>query len=445
MNILIIGQTTLHWGRMEFGNIGNYYIIEPFIRELHRVFPNAAIKTTLQMSERFCLEEDIQVIPMELYYGFNDNDLSNALKEIRLVDEYVDKGIFTETTPYIDEVMNADIVIDLSGDIWGDNANFLGKDRFEVGLYKDMVAQKLGKPTFMLAGSPGPFNNERTKALAKKIFRNFSLVTNREPLSTELLKQEGFDMTNVKNLACPAFLFEPAKNGEIGELLKKEGLLCKEKPVVGFVLCGWNFKDGPFDKWPRRDSEYIVFAEAVEFISNNLGAKVCLMSHSNGFPIPPAEFKLIHGRDYPIIKQLQKVVADRGIAKDVVALDGVYDAWITKALIGHFDMIVSGRVHAAVSGFSQLVPTVIVDYGHEPKAHKLRGFARVVDQEEFLCNPEKADDLVNKINECWNQRDEVRKRLSERIPLVQKLAKENFTLVKKIVFSEQSLKGRPVK
>ena len=30
MNILVIGQTTMQIGRMEFGNIGNYYIIEPF-------------------------------------------------------------------------------------------------------------------------------------------------------------------------------------------------------------------------------------------------------------------------------------------------------------------------------------------------------------------------------------------------------------------------------
>ena len=49
MKILVIGQGTLHWGRLEFGNIGNYYIIEPFFRELHRVFPNATIKTTFQM------------------------------------------------------------------------------------------------------------------------------------------------------------------------------------------------------------------------------------------------------------------------------------------------------------------------------------------------------------------------------------------------------------
>ena len=433
MNILIIGQTTLHWGRMEFGNIGNYYIIEPFVRGLHNVFPNASIKTTLQMSKRFCKEEKIQVVPMEFYYGFNDNDLNSSLKEINLVDEYIKKGTFTETTPYIDEVMAADVVIDLSGDIWGDNANLLGKDRFEVGLYKDTVAQKLGKPTFMLAGSPGPFNNERTKTLAKEVFKNFTLVTNREPISTELLKQDGFDVTGVKDLACPAFLFEPAKGENIDEILKSEGLLNKEKPIVGFVLCGWNFKEGPFDKWPRDDEDYEVFVKAIEYISNNLGAKVYLMSHSNGFPISPAEFKLIHGRDYPIIKQLQKVVTERGIAKDIFVLDGIYDAWTTKAIIGNFDMLVSGRVHAAVAGLSQSVPTVIMDYGHEPKAHKLRGFARVADVEEFLSDPAKADDLIDKIKKCWNSRRGIRERLDERIPVVKNMARVNFELVRDFI------------
>lgn len=435
MNIFIIGQTTLHWGRMEFGNIGNYYIIEPFVRQLHKFFPEANIKTTLQLSARFCNDESIEVVPMELYYDFNSNNLVNVLKELELVDEYLKTGRFIETTPYIDEVLDANIVIDFSGDIWGDNANLLGKDRFEVGLYKDLIAQKLGKPTCMIAGSPGPFNNEKTKALAKEVFSNFKLVTNREAISTELLKQEGFNVTNVRNLACPAFLFEAAKMNRV--VLECEGLINTRKPIVGFVLCGWNFLEGPFDKWPREDSEYLVFAEAVEYITNVLGAKVCLMSHSNGFPVPPAKFKLVHGRDYPIIKQLQKVLTDRGIAKDVFALDGVYDAWTTKAIIGNFGMLVSGRVHAAVAGLSQSVPTVIIDYGHEPKAHKLRGFARVAEVEDFLSDPSKDNDLIDKIGKCWDLRKEIKETLDKRIPVVQEMARENFRLLKDMLYLEK--------
>lgn len=430
MRILIIGQTTLQWGRMEFGNIGNYYIIEPFVRELHRTFPNSKIKTTLQLSRRFCDDENIEVLPINLYYDFNSREnLVVAKKEIKLVEEFLENGYFSETTSYIDEVMNADIVIDFSGDIWGDNANFLGEDRFEVGLYKDMVSQKLGKPTFMLAGSPGPFKENKLKELAKEVFKSFTAVANREPISSKNLKEEGFDISNVSDLACPAFLFEPVKKEKIEQIFNEE-TIAGEIPIVGFILCGWNFLDGPFDKWPRKDEEYEVFAKAVEYINNELGAKVCLMSHSNGFPIPPSNFQLIHGRDYPIIKQLQTVIDKRGIAKNVIALDGVYDAWTTKGIISKFDMLVSGRIHAAVAGFSQNIPTVVIDYGHEPKAHKLAGFATVVGQENYVCDPSKESELINIINDCWKNKDLVKRDLEKRMFNVKELAKENFRLIK---------------
>src|SRR5690554_600297 len=126
MNILLTGQCSLHWGRMEFGNIGNYYIIEPFIRELHRVFPDCEIRTTFQMSERFCTEEGVDVLPMDLFYGWADQDLPLAKKEAELAERFSESGELSEQTPYLEAVLWADTVIDFSGDIWGDNANFLG-------------------------------------------------------------------------------------------------------------------------------------------------------------------------------------------------------------------------------------------------------------------------------------------------------------------------------
>lgn len=431
MNILIIGQCTLHWGRMEFGNIGNYYIIEPFIRELYKVFPNAIIKTTMQMSERFCKDEKVEVLPMELYYGWNKDDLDIALSELASAELYAKTGVLPKETDYISEVLRSDLVIDFSGDIWGDNADFLGDDRFLIGLIKDRVPQLLGKKTVMLAGSPGPFKNQTIKEFAKEVYANFDLVTNREPLSIGLIEKEGFDTSKTQSLACPAFLFEPAAGEKVKLLLENEGLN-RSKPKVGFILCGWNFTEGPFDKENREDNEYIQFAEAVEFVSEELGLDVYLMSHSNGFPVPPKEFKLIHGRDYPVVKQLQKAIKDRGIATNVYSLDGVYDTWETKAILGNFDMLVSGRVHGAVGGLSQNIPTVIIDYGHEPKAHKIEGFATVAGVKKYLANPAKKEDLIFKIQECWNNRIEYRKFLEKRIPEVKAEAISNFTLLKSI-------------
>lgn len=434
MNILVIGQCTLHWGRMEFGNIGNYYIIEPFMRELHKAFPDSIIKTTMQMSERFCQAEKVSVIGMDLYYCWND-DLALAKKELTISQKYRESNELTEKTAYIEEVLNADLVIDFSGDIWGDNADFLGDDRFLVGLIKGRVAQLLGKKVVMLAGSPGPFSNPETLSFAKEVYAAFDLVTNREAISVGLMENQGFDISKTQSLACPAFLFETASGPEVDSVLREEGLIRQknDKPIVGFILCGWNFETGPFDKENRDDLDFIKFAESVEYLTEELGVRVCLMSHSNGFDIPPATFKLKHGRDYVITKQFEKVLLDRGNSKDFFTLNGIYDAWTTKSIIKNFDMLVSGRVHAAVAGLSQSVPTVIIDYGHEPKAHKLMGFATVAQVQDYVANPCSLVDLKQKITNCFVQKQKYKSHLDKRIPEVKDLARKNFELLKEVM------------
>jgi colanic acid/amylovoran biosynthesis protein len=429
MKILIIGQCTLHLGRMEFGNIGNYYIMEPFFRLLHQTFPNAQVKTTFQMSERFCKDEHVEVVPMELYYSWDD-DLEIANKELEIAKHFLETGNLEVTTPFVDLVKEMDLVIDFSGDIWGDNANFLGENRFYVGLVKDRVAQIFAKKTAMIAGSPGPFSEGKNLEFAREVFKNFDLVTNRENISKGLLESYGFDTSKTQSLTCPAFNFEPATISAIKDFDKVDKIISNHKPSIGFLICGWNFIEGPFDKWPRPDKDYILFAEAIEEFQKEVNADIYLMSHSNGFPIPPEDFELLHGRDYPIIKQLQSVLKNRGTAKNIFAMDGIYNAWQTKAIIGQFDMVVSGRVHAAVAALSQYVPTVIIDYGHEPKAHKLKGFAEVADQLEFVAQPDLEEDLFNKMMKAWENRTNIQQVLTTTIPKVKELGKENFELLK---------------
>lgn len=435
MNIFVTGQGTLHWGRLEFGNIGNYYVMEEIFNGLRKSFPNATIKTTFQFSDDFCKKFAVKMIPMECYWDFySNNNLEIAKSEIVQVDKIM-KGTLNldQATQYVQTVFWSDIYIDVSGDIWGDNANFLGKDRFEVGLLKNAVAQNAGKPTFMLAGSPGPFNDARTKEMAKEIYGKFTCVTNREPLSTILLKKWGFPCERTLDVACPSFLFQPDHSGAADQVLEEVGLSADNRPVVGLIICGWDFVKGPFDRWPREDVEYEVFVRLVEYLTSHCNAKVCLLSHSNGFKVPPAKFELIHGRDYPIMKQLEKILSERGI--ESFMLNGIYSPELTKAIIGRFDMLISGRLHGAVAGLSQGVPTVTIDYGHEPKAHKLKGFNIVIGQERFVADPSSFEDIRDKVAECWENKEEVHADLVRRLPEVQRLAQENFAVIERFVNS----------
>lgn len=432
MNIFIFGQSTVHWGRVEFGNIGNYYIVEPAIRMLHQTFPNAKIKTTLQLSERFCKEEKVEVLSMGLYYGFNEQDLPIAEKEYKLALQYYNGQPLTETTPFMDAVIEADLIIDFSGDIWGDNADFLGKNRFLVGLYKDRTAQLLGKKTVMMAGSPGPFSPGKNLEFAKEVFENFDLVTNRESFSRKVLEEYGFNLTQLKDLSCPSFLFEG--EGDL-DIKKIHPLLDLERSylVAGVILCGWNFPTQAFDSIKRSDAEYeFIVHPLIKFLDANPTIKLCLMSHSNGFNPAEKPFRLLHGRDYENIKQLEKILIEKGYETRIFSLDGVYNPWITKAIIGNFDLLISGRIHGAVAGLSQAVPTVIIDYGNGPEAHKLKGFAKEANMLEYVANPNQPEDIFEKLQNCFQNLSFIEKRLEDQIPKVEEKSKQNFKLLKKL-------------
>ncbi|WP_026452236.1 polysaccharide pyruvyl transferase family protein [Aequorivita capsosiphonis] len=430
MNIFIFGQSTVHWGRIEFGNIGNYYIVEPAIRMLHSTFPDSKIKTTLQLSERFCIDENVEVVPMEWYYGFNENDLSIAQKEYQRALEYHNGNPLSETTSFMDAVMEADLIIDFSGDIWGDNADFLGKNRFLVGLYKDRTAQLLGKKTVMMAGSPGPFSQGKNLDFAKEVFENFDLVTNRESFSRKILEDNGFNLSKLKDLSCPSFLFEPKKNLKIAEI---HSLLNREKLnlVVGVILCGWNFPTQTFDTSKRKDSDYdFIVNPLIKFLNENQEVKLCLMSHSNGFIPNEKPFRLIHGRDYENIKQLEEILSQKGYSNRIFTLDEVYDPWTTKAIIGNFDMLISGRIHGAVAGLSQKIPTVIIEYGNGPDAHKLKGFAEEAAMLDYVADPNKSEDIYEKIQDCIQHLKLIKEKLDQQIPIVEEKSKQNFKLLK---------------
>lgn len=433
MNILVIGQGTLHWGRLEFGNIGNYYIIEPFFRELHRVFPQATIRTTFQMTVEFQKRENVSSVPMSLYYAWNDMDLPTAYKEYTIASIYKETGALIDTTPYIEELRRTDLLIDFSGDIWGQNADFVGPNRFLIGLLKDRSAQLLGIPTAMIAGSPGPFNRDATLEFAKLVFEKFDLVTNREEISKKVLDDFGFDTGKVHSLACPAFEFEPASNGEIAPFLEGSPLERKIRPVVGFILCGWNLLKGPYSRTDWEEGEFKNYTDLLRMMVKKYNVDVCLMSHSNGFIVPPAEFKLIKGRDYPMAKEIYTLLKNSEVSDHVYLFDGIYTPAETKGIIGHFDMLISGRVHAAVAALSQSVPTMIIDYGHEPKAHKLRGFARVANVEQYVADPHLYKELQEKAVEVYEHRHEIKNMLVKRNVEITRMLKLNFDLLKTIV------------
>lgn len=413
--ILVTGLCTLHWGRLQYGNIGNYYIVEPLFRLLHKYYKGYEIITTFQMDESFIKREQISVVPMDLYYSWSDNDVSLAERDFYCATQ--GEGL----TTYIDLIKDCECVINISGDMWGHNAEHVGHKRFYVDCLKMRTAQLLGIKTVLYAVTPGPFDDDEYD-FAKEVFSNFNLVVVREKISLDNLKKWNFPLSNVIWAPCPSFLYEANYHyaSKWTELLQEKG------NVIGFTFGGFNMPVGPYDMWPRTNSQYDNFVMLAEYIINELGGVICLFSHTNGFNLPP-DFKLINGRDFVILEQFYKILLskDKKYAEKIILIDEPLLPCDIKTVISKFSMLITGRVHASVAATSQSIPTVFVEYDRRViYSDKMLGFSRQISMEDYVCTPDNLAQMKNCVKECYQNRDLIHSNLKERIQRIKEYAED---------------------
>jgi len=438
MRILVTGLCSMHWGRMEYGNIGNYYIIVPLFRKLHEFYPGVEIVTTLQLTENFAKREQISILPLENYYSWQAGEVDTqiALKEYGIAEIFSQTGKLMSSTDYIDEVMKCDLVINFSGDMWGDNSVGMGANRFLVDLLKTRTAQLLGTKTAFFASSPGPVTDERDIEFARIVYREFNIVVNREGYSIKILEENGFDVSKTKSYACPAYLFGEEYYPEVVDkekIWETEGMKKKKCKSIGLILATYSLPKGSFDDWERKDSDFIDYVELIEYIVKEKKEKVILISHSNGFELPP-NFKRIHWRDYKMICRLYEILEERGNIdmQYVSRVDTLYEPWEMHALIGGLDMLISGRVHGAVAGLGQCVPTLAFDYKNGPLAHKMFGFYQVVGMEEYVI-PRDDFDFIKYFDAMYENMSAIREELQRSMMAVRKKVEDGFKEIVSIV------------
>lgn len=431
--ILVTGLCTLHWGRLQYGNIGNYYIVEPLFRQLHEHFPDYRIITTFQMDEEFIRNENIEVIPMEFYYSWGEEDVADAYQDVETAEKKMQQ-MECELTPWVEILLDCEYVINVSGDMWGDNAEHVGHKRFLVDCLKMKTAQLLQKKTILYAVTPGPFSDEAENKLAKEVFDKFDLVVIREKVSRDNLIKWGFSTEHVVWAPCPSFLFEANKDYQSKwiESIKKSHK--QNRKVVGITFGGFNMPCGPYDMWPREEEQYQVYVELAEYVLNTLNADIIIFSHTNGFELPP-HFKLKNGRDYMILEQFYHILLDKNSKyKDHIQLinEPLLPCDIKK-VIGSLDMLITGRVHASVAATSQCIPTVYVEYDRRVLySDKMTGFSAQLGMEEYVCEPQDEEGLRGKVTKCYQHLDEVKSNLEHVIPIIKEEADAAFDLIKEI-------------
>lgn len=427
--IFIMGLTSLPLGSMEWGNLGNYTIIEPFIRLLQEQFPNALIRTSLQLSDRFCAEHRITSLRHPRFWSYGRRtlfttgaDFLRAALNLPLRTLRPGTRLPTKSSLLLRELQDADLVIDFSGDRYGDNVTL---PIFLEGTARLVLSKiLLGKPTVMLFSSPGPFESRVRRLLARLALRGLDLVANREPASTRLLAQYGIDQEHVTTSVCPSFLFSPQLNlSAQSQIAAAEGL-DTPKPTVGIIVCDLNMVEEPLERFPRSNKDLRPFLSLIAYLVESVGVRVCIMSHEN-LPhlLKNGDVELLPGMDHRIIEQLVREIRTNYGPEDVFTLSRCYSAEESRIIISTFTMLISGRIHGAVQGLSQSIPTVIIDYGIGPRAHKLQGMAELVGLEHLICSPHAPNELISVTKQAWEERELIAAHLRQVLPQLHALAK----------------------
>lgn len=430
LKIVVIGLTAVSGNVMERHNLGNYIIMDAFFAGLRRHFPRARIVSSIQMSDEFYKRYGVKRLEHPRFYRYGVITCVHTVRDVFTVATKPDLHQQDTKSPFIETISDADLVVDLSGDLFGDNSRW---NAYLEGAAELCVATMLDKPVVMLGTSTGPFKWWRRK-IARKLLPRLDRILVREPASVSVLARNGVSLDNVRFVPCPSVLYTegemPGRNktSDTGVIAKMR----KSKKTVGLVVSGWSFARGPAERWPRRDSEFDFLVDVVAGVVDKMGLDIVLMTHQN---TTDAEGDLQPGPDHRLCKRLYELSAQKCNVDRLHILQDTYTPEEMRAIIGECDMLISGRVHGAIQGMTQGVPTVMLDYGHPPKAHKVDGFMKMMGMQEYVIDPGKrlSRGELSTLCKCWKDRRSLKLQLNQMTQRRKKESELNFTVLRDLV------------
>jgi len=431
--IFIHGLTALGKIGVYERQLGNVAILIPTIKMLKKYIPDADISTTIQLTDKFCMTHGINrmsypkrpfphfIALQSLLISFFDLFRAILWRFIRDLLHIEFKVLITGKK--LEIFSNSDVILDFNGDIFPSDTHPI---RVLSHALEILTIRLLKIPVIEFASSPGPFDTWFKKFISKLVFNNTNIIINREPLSSELLKQIGINKTPIINAACPAFLLESVSKERIKEIFLHENINQKDKPLIGVTLAGYNLYS--YRTWdiPPSFKDLSSYAPVLKYLLDDLKAYVILVPHV--YRTNPWTGEHIHGPDYVILQHLYQEVDGDKYKGRLRLIEGIYNVTEIKGIIGECDMFISGRLHAGIAALSQAVPTVLLAYGH-----KHYGIARLLNQEKYVCDGKDVEVTISIVKDAWKNREKIKRVLKKRLARVKELSELNFKIVKEVI------------
>ena len=312
------------------------------------------------------------------------------------------------------QMADADIIISAPGGPYiGD---LYASHEIREHLFHIFLSKIMRKPLMIYAPSMGPFNSRKRNILRRYLLNKAEIITLRDSISKEYL--EGLKLTKPLIYLTADSAFQDTINLEkdkIESIMLAEKIMDHQnanpnrKPLVGITPTGpnWNFRDSatPQEEQKRYNK---IMADTIDYLVDAFDATIVF-------------FPQLYGKsdDVPLINQIIELV----LRKDNVrVLSNKWDSEVQQAIISQMDFVIGNRYHSVIFALKAEIPTICLAY-----EHKSLGIMQAVKLDKYVINITELtyELLIDKINQAWNQREEIRRVLRTQMPTIRKLSSMN--------------------
>jgi len=326
------------------------------------------------------------------------------------------------------EYAESDVIIVGHDGTFGAGCGMLRTLAYFYYFYIPFFAKVLGKPIVLYGGSIGRFKRLRwfLEKGAKFALNKIDLITLREEVSYQNLRDMGVKNDRVFVIPDLAFLLRPVSSDQAKEILLREGIGKANRPLIGMTvtreIASMAFPDLNSPSSYHKHIE--ILAQVIDDLTSRLNALVIFIPHCIGFA-KELDDRIVAGDIFQMCKNKDKVKV----------ITNEYGAAELKGLIGQFDLFIGERIHSVVNAMSMCVPSVVISYSTDQRL----GIIKMINQENAICYVENlnADALLSKISDIWSKRNKIRKDLKSQIKIVEERAMLNGKLLKELLESRK--------
>lgn len=270
------------------------------------------------------------------------------------------------------------------------------------------LAHALNKNVYVMPNSFGPFEGPFVKKIAKRALDKCKVVTSRESISQEMLKNE----LNVESELLADLAFNlPATKTDNEKIIKKYDLP-KNKKLVGFTMRPYRFPNSinPEEAYTSFKEEMASFIHWVY----TEGYMPVIVEHTLA--------KNAHENDGQCIREVVEMLDKKEYR---LVSNQSLDCQDLKKIYSMFDYIVGTRFHSAIFSFSEGVPGIAISY----TGNKSVGIMHDMKLDNFVIKIEdvNANKLKTKFKNLVDNEDDVREKLHAYVDK----AKADFVLLGK--------------